>query len=92
MFSSSSRYAPMSIYSVVRPDRTIVQAVKSPLPGPALVAGYHRRLAGQRQDSIAYNYLGDATQFWRLCDANDAMVPDLLGSADLVGVPLGKGG
>jgi hypothetical protein len=90
MFSPASRYAQMATYSVVRADGTIVQAVKSPLPGSALVAGFHRRLAGQRLDSIAFEYLNDATAFWRLCDANDAMVPDALAVADLIGVPLAR--
>lgn len=89
MFASNSRYAPMAVYTVARRDGTSVQAVKSPLPGVALVAGYHRRLAPQQLDAVAFHYLGDATAFWRLCDANNAMVPDSLGAADLVGVPLG---
>jgi hypothetical protein len=89
MFFPGSRYASMATCQVARPDGTVVQAVKLPLPGPALVLGYHRRLAGQRLDLIAAHYLTDATAFWRLCDANNAMVPDALGAADLVGIPLG---
>jgi hypothetical protein len=89
MFFPGSRYVAMATYQVTCPDGTIVQAVKTPLPGPALVLGYHRRLAGQRLDLIAAHYLADATAFWRLCDANNTVTPDALGAADLVGVPLG---
>lgn len=88
MHSKASRYAPMTPYTVTLKDGTQVRAVPSPLPGLPLVAGYHRRLAGLRLDSVAFHYLRDATGFWRLCDAGNAMVPDSLGAADLVGVPL----
>jgi len=33
---------------------------------------------GERLDNLAAGYLGDAEQFWRLCDANAAMQPDEL--------------
>jgi hypothetical protein len=32
--------------------------------------------------------LPDGTQFWRICDANGAMVPDALGAHDLIGIPI----
>lgn len=89
MFFPGSRYAPMATYPVTQPNGTTVQAVKVPLPGPAVVLGYHRRQAAQRLDQIAAHYLSDPTAFWRLCDANNAMVPDALAAAGLVGIPLG---
>ena len=88
MFFPGSRYAATGTYPVARPDGTTVPAARLPLPGPALVLGYHRRLAGQRLDLIAAHYLADATQFWRLCDANGSVVPDTLAAAELVGIPL----
>ena len=33
---------------------------------------------GDRLDNITAQYLGDPEQFWRICDANDAMRPDEL--------------
>jgi hypothetical protein len=89
MFFPGSRYATMTTYNVARADGATVQAVKIPLPGRPLVTGYHRRLAGQRLDLIAAHYLNDAMALWRLCDANNTMVPDALSAADLVGIPLG---
>jgi hypothetical protein len=89
MFPTNSRYAPMAIYTITLADGTAVRVVRSPLPGAPLVLGYHRRLATQRLDSIAFHYLSDATAFWQLCDANNTMVPDALGAADLIGVPRG---
>jgi hypothetical protein len=36
----------------------------------------HTFREGERLDQIAARYLDDAEQFWRICDANNAMVPD----------------
>ena len=33
---------------------------------------------GERLDNIAHEYLGDAEQFWRICDANTVMHPNEL--------------
>jgi len=30
---------------------------------------------GERLDTITARYLGDPTQFWRVCDANDVLQP-----------------
>lgn len=91
MFFPGSRYAAMATYQVRRADGSVVPAVRLPLPAPAVAIGYHRRTSGQRLDLIANHFLADATAFWRLCDANNAIVPDALGSRDLVGIPPAKG-
>lgn len=31
---------------------------------------------GERLDNITAEYLGDSEQFWRICDANNAMRPE----------------
>jgi hypothetical protein len=41
----------------------------------------HTVAEGQRLDNITAQYLGDATLFWRLCDANNAMRPQELTDA-----------
>jgi hypothetical protein len=87
MFFPGSRYINMATYPVAGPGGSIVQAVRLPLPGPALVRGYYRRVGGQRLDQIAGHFLQDATAFWQLCDANNTVVSDALGNADLVGIP-----
>jgi hypothetical protein len=88
MFFPGSRYANLSPYQATLTDGTVVQATRWPLPGPAAVLGYHRRRQGERLDNLAARYLADATTFWRLCDANDAMVPDALAVRDLIGIPI----
>jgi hypothetical protein len=88
MFFPGSRYANMPTYTVRMPNGTSVQATQLPARGPQLVLGYYRRAGGDRLDQIAARFLGDATMFWRICDANGAMVPDALAARDLIGVPI----
>lgn len=38
----------------------------------------HRVQQGDRLDNISARYLGDQEQFWRLCDANGVMRPNVL--------------
>jgi hypothetical protein len=33
---------------------------------------------GERLDHLSAKYLGDPEQYWRICDANDAIMPDAL--------------
>ena len=38
----------------------------------------HTVLQGERLDNITARYLGDPTQFWVICDANDVLDPNEL--------------
>jgi hypothetical protein len=38
----------------------------------------HTVTQGERLDNITARYLGDPTQFWRVCDANTVMRPEEL--------------
>jgi hypothetical protein len=87
MFLPNSRYYSQPVDVRTLADGRIVSLVRPPLPGQAVVKGYHRRQNGQRLDLIANKYLADATTTWWLCDANNAVVPDALAAHDLVGVP-----
>lgn len=88
MIFPGSRYEKTGTFVLTRPNGTMIQSLRLPLPGPALVQGYYRRSNGQRLDLIANAFLKDATAFWRLCDANNAVVPDSLAARDLIGIPL----
>jgi hypothetical protein len=88
MFTARSRYAQVPTDPVTLSDGravVLVRFAQRPVPG---LLGYHRRLDGQRLDHIAAAYLSDPTLFWRLCDANGAIVPDALAARALVGVPV----
>ena len=86
MFYPNSRYAKSGIYTVTLNGKSVAVA-RLPLPSPSPLLGYHQRLEGQRLDLIASHYLKDATAFWRLCDANGAMVPDALAARATIGIP-----
>jgi hypothetical protein len=91
MIFPGSRYEKTGTFVLTRPDGTMVQSLRLPVAGPALVQGYYRRSDGQRLDLIANAFLKDATAFWRLCDANNTVVPDSLAARDLTGIPLVTG-
>jgi hypothetical protein len=92
MFFPNSRYASLATYAFTRADGSIVQLTKLPTPGLQAVLGYYRRGSGDRLDQIAGRYLANATLFWRICDANGAIVPDALSAHDLVGIPIDAAG
>ncbi len=89
MFAPNSRYAGLATYTVTTPDGRVIVATRLPLPNPIQLAGYHRRITGDRLDLLAARYLKDPTAFWKICDSNNAPAPDALNARDLIGIPRG---
>lgn len=87
MFDKNSRYARQPVYTVRTADGREVTAVAIPLPTRPVLAGFHRREAGERLDQIAGWHLKDPTKFWSLCDLANAPVPAALAARDLVAIP-----
>jgi hypothetical protein len=87
MFFKGSRYENAGSYTVTKLDDTQVSVTRLPLPTTLRLLGFHPRQAGQRLDLVAAHYLSDATTFWRLCDANNTVVPDALAARKLIGIP-----
>jgi hypothetical protein len=87
MFSKGSRYEKAGTVTAFKLDGSQVAVTRIPLPGAPPLLGFHPRQEGQRLDLIAARYLADATVFWRLCDADNAVVPDALAARKLVGIP-----
>lgn len=88
MFSAASRYAAAGPpYQVTLPDGSQVLATPIPVRRPPPVLGYHPRTSSDRLDLLAFKYLDDATAFWRICDANDAMVAGTLAARSLIAIP-----
>lgn len=83
----AGRYDGAPRYIVPGPDGSEVTVAGSPRREPSPVRGTHLRRDGERLDHLAGFYLGDPTAFWRLCDANDAVVPEALTDARSVDVP-----
>lgn len=76
--AATSRYAAVGVATYDPPGGPPVPyLLRRFIPPPERFAtvGEHRVAAGERLDLITATYLGDPTQFWRLCDANLAMRP-----------------
>jgi len=81
MFEPTSRYAELETVRRTTPDgRVIAYKRRRFLPRceemPLLVEV--TTAEGDRLDQIANRTLGDSEQYWRICDAANAMSPDEL--------------
>ena len=80
-FPITSRYYGIERTTLETPDgKTIVYLQRRFVPSPERFSllQEHTVAEGERLDNITAQYLGDPEQFWRVCDANNAMVPDEL--------------
>jgi hypothetical protein len=78
MFDSTSRYYPIEQATIdIRDDRTVTYVRRRFLPrGESLPLLVTLTVAdGDRLDLIAARTIGNAAHFWRICDANNAMLP-----------------
>ncbi len=89
MFNSTSRYSGIKIVTlnVTHADglERKIRFIKRrfiPSNGTTTLLE-HTVTQGERLDNITAKYLGDPTQFWRICDANYVMRPNEL--TDTVG-------
>jgi hypothetical protein len=78
MFARGSRYeaVPDAVH-VDAAGREIAYKRLRLLPIPRGVQA-HLVVEGDRLDLLAFRYLGDPEQFWRICDTNLALLPDKL--------------
>ena len=81
IFPVTSRYHNIETAKrVIADGREVIYLQRRFLP-PALDDGVlieHTVSQAERLDNITARHLGDPEQFWRLCDANNAMHPDEL--------------
>jgi len=70
----TAKYEPTEGKEIVYLRRRFVPAVVPNMP----IVAEHVVTQGERLDNITARYLGDPEQFWRLCDANNAMRPEEL--------------
>ena len=83
-FPPTSRYYNVETATLETPDgRTILYLKRRFVPPPEnfSVLQEHVVAQGDRLDNVTARYLGDAGQFWRVCDANCAMRSDELTEA-----------
>ena len=80
-FPPTSRYFGIETATIeTRDQKSYAYLKRRFVPGPERFATHHEQLVvqGDRLDNITARYLGDAQQFWRVCDANRAMRPEEL--------------
>lgn len=98
MFEPTSRYYELeTVKMTVRDSRGEPRVVSYKRrrfvpPGATMTTlAEHVVTQGDRLDNLAARYVGDPEQFWRICDANDAMRPEELveevGRAIKIGLP-----
>jgi hypothetical protein len=81
LFEATSRYYKVDDASlaVSLPDgstRLISYKRRRSIPDPTtLPPAQHVAVQGERPDLLANRYLGDSTQFWRICDTNRVIRP-----------------
>ena len=78
LFPPTSRYHNIETGSLLHADGTEVIYLKRrfvPSPERFTELQEHVVTQGERLDNITARYLGDPLQFWRICDANNAMNP-----------------
>jgi hypothetical protein len=85
MFDPSSRYYNIEVATITVTDgdglpREIRYVRRRFIPSPngATTLVEHTVTQGERLDNITARYLGDPTQFWRVCDANNVLQPNEL--------------
>lgn len=87
MLEEKSRYAKRKTYPVTDSRGRLVPVVPVPDPPKARLLGIHLRKQAQRLDHLAFKYLHDGTAFWRICEANDAMLPESLSEQQEINIP-----
>ncbi len=82
MFDPKSRYADCetALLAETNPDgsqRTIRYVKRRFIESgkESTVVVEHSVKQGDRLDNVTARYIGDPTQYWRICDANDVMDP-----------------
>jgi len=81
MFPPNSRYQGFDTIKMEMPDgRQVLYLERRFIPQPESLnlLQEHTVTQGERLYNITAHYLNDPEQFWRICDANRAMIPDQL--------------
>jgi hypothetical protein len=79
MFSPGSRYerVPTAVH-VDRDGRQRPYVLLRTFPPAAPTQQQHEFAEHERLDLVAWRFLGDPEQFWRICDANRTLQPATL--------------
>ncbi len=99
-FSPSSRYYPIEVaqHQPTPEGPTVAYLRRRFVPSPSRFSTLVETTVkeGDRLDNITATFLGDPEQFWRLCDANNALAPsdlvDTVGRVLRITLPEGLSG
>jgi hypothetical protein len=81
LFPPESRYYGIAATQRAQADGTSITYLQRrfvPQPDNFSQVQAHIVSGGDRLDNLAASYIGDPTQYWRICDANGAVRPDEL--------------
>lgn len=85
MFDPTSRYfsietARLTVRSDDGTEREVAFKKRRFIPpsDDAATLVEHTATQGERLDNITAHYIGDPTQFWRICDSNNVLSPEEL--------------
>ncbi len=98
LFGANSRYHGSEAAVFVRDNGTPVPYIRRrfcPPPEKFSTLTEHTVTQGERLDNLTAQYLGDPEAFWRVCDANNVIVPTELeevGRVVRITLPAGVGG
>ncbi len=96
MFPTTSRYFGIETAVLKTAEGKEIAYLRRRFLPPAekaVVMAEHNVSQDERLDNITARYLIDPEQFWRLCDANNAMRPDelteVIGRSLIISLPQG---
>jgi hypothetical protein len=83
LFEPTSRYFPLKDLKYIIPgegnsnNRVVTYKERRFIPSKAQIDVVQEVTvqAGQRLDNVAFHSVGDPEQYWRICDANEALHP-----------------
>jgi hypothetical protein len=87
MFSDKSRYKNATQYQATDKRGRTVKVVAAPPAPQQSIKGFHLLKQGQRTDHLASLYLNDPAGFWRIAEANGAMLPEALSEQSEIAIP-----
>jgi len=90
MFDNNSRYKDAVEYEVDDARGRKVKAVANPKAKQQDILGFHLLKQGQRIDHLAARYLNNPAGFWRIAEANNAMLPEALTEQAEIAIPIKK--
>ncbi|MFN4100751.1 MAG: hypothetical protein ACK4GT_13325 [Pararhodobacter sp.] len=91
MSAWKSRYEGLPTLLVTDAEGRSVPLLPPAPRGGEVLEGYHLRRDRERLDHLAWAYLRDSTAFHRICDLNEAILPDALSEKTEIAIPK-KGG